>query len=282
MTPPIEVVIPTLGGPSLEATIAALNAGTVIPDEIVLCVPEAEARDLRKFSAPNVRVLPTRSRGQVSQRAEGFRQATRPLVLQLDDDLTVAPTCLERLRDSLNTLGRATAVAPSLVDRETGVSLYKKPNRPAWADRIYYALLNGAGGYQAGRVYLSGAAVGIDATAPGPDLREAQWLPGGCVLHYREELVLDAYFPFPGKAFCEDIIHSHLMTSRGVRLFVDVRAECGVESIEDSTFSLGQFRRMLIADFRARRHYLRLASRPSARLYLFVGTRIASYLAGHR
>lgn len=280
MSLPVEVVIPTLGGPSLEATIAALNAGTVVPAEIVLCMPQREARDLRSFTAANVRVLPTSSRGQVSQRAEGFQQATRPLVLQLDDDLWVAPTCLERLRESILRLGRGSAVAPSLVDRDTGVSIYKKPNRPAWVDRIYYSMLNGAGGYQPGRVYLSGAAVGVDSTVPGPDLRDVQWVPGGCVLHYREELVTDAYFPFPGKAFCEDIIHSHLMTSRGVRLCVDVRAECAVESIADSTFSVRQFWRMLIADFRARRHYLRLAGRPSARLHLFVGTRILSYLAG--
>lgn len=248
----------------------------------MLCVPEREARDLRRFDAANVRVLPTAARGQVAQRAEGFRQAAQPLVLQLDDDLLVAPTCLEHLRNAILGLGRGSAVAPSLVDRDTGVSIYKKPSRPAWADRIYYWLLNGAAGYQPGRVYLSGAAVGVDATVPGPEIREVQWVPGGCVLHYREELVVDAYFPFPGKAFCEDIIHSHLMTSRGVRLYVDVRAECGVESVADSTFGLGEFRRMLIADFRARRHYLRLAARPSARLLLFVGTRILGYLAGRR
>ncbi len=276
----VSVVIPSLGGPSLEATIAALNAGTLAPAEILLCVPSREAQTLRSFAAPNVRVLATTTRGQVSQRAEGFRQAVHQFVLQLDDDLLVAPTCVERLRDTLLAIGRHAAVAPSLVDRETGASLYKKPRRPAWADWIYYRLLNGRAGYEPGRVYLSGAAVGIDASVAGPDVREAQWLPGGCVLHYREELVLDAYFPFPGKAFCEDIIHSHLMTSRGVRLYVDVRAECGVEAIADSTFSVSQFWRMLAQDFRARKHYLQLAARPSPRLYLFAGTRIVSYLAG--
>jgi len=276
----ISVVIPTLGGPSLESTIAALNAGTVMPAEIVLCVPSREAESLRAFDAPNVRVLATTTRGQVSQRAEGFRQVTRPLVLQLDDDLVVAPRCLELLRDTLLDLGKGAAVAPSLVDRETGISIYKRAARPAWADSIYYRLLNGQAGYQPGRVYLSGAAVGVDATVSGPDVREVQWVPGGCVLHYREELVLDAYFPFPGKAFCEDIIHSHLMTSRGVSLYVDVRAECGVESVSDSTFAFRQFWGMLMQDFRARRHYLAIAKRPSLRLHLFVGTRILSYLAG--
>jgi glycosyltransferase involved in cell wall biosynthesis len=280
LTLPVSVVIPTLGGPSLESTIEALNAGTARPAEILLAVPAREAETLRRFAAPNVRVLATATRGQVSQRAEGFRQASHPLVLQLDDDLVVAPVCVERLRDTLLGLGRHAAVAPSLVDRDTGASVYKKPARPWWVDRIYYSLLNGRRGYEPGRVYLSGAAVGVDATVPGPDVREVEWVPGGCVLHYCEELVLDAYFPFPGKAFCEDIIHSHLMTSRGVRLYVDTRAKCGVESIADSSFGVRQFWRMLTADFRARRYYLHLASRPSPRLYLFAGTRVLSYLAG--
>lgn len=280
MTLPVSVVIPTLGGPTLEATINALNAGTVVPAEILLCVPASEAIALRAFTAPNVRVLATSTRGQVSQRAEGFREAAQPLVLQLDDDLIVAPRCVEKLRESLLSAGTHAAVAPSLVDRDTGVSVYKKPQRPRMVDWIYYTLLNGRDGYEPGRVFRSGAAVGVDASVPGADVRAVEWVPGGCVLHYREELVLDAYFPFPGKAFCEDIMHSHLMTSRGVRLFVDTRAECGVEAISDSTFSARAFWRMLIADLRARRHYLRLVSRPTLRLYVFAATRVASYVVG--
>ena len=73
MSSDISVVIPTLGGPSLESTIAALNNGTVVPAEIVLCVPEREAATLRQFTDANVRVLATATSGQVSQRAEGFR-----------------------------------------------------------------------------------------------------------------------------------------------------------------------------------------------------------------
>ena len=34
------------------------------------------------------------------------------------------------------------------------------------------------------------------------------WIPGGCVMHYKSNLVLYNFFPFSGKAYCEDLYHS--------------------------------------------------------------------------
>jgi hypothetical protein len=54
----------------------------------------------------------------------------------------------------------------------------------------------------------------------GSDLFEVEWLPGGCVLARTKDLVVDDYYPFAGKAFSEDVIHSLRWREKGVRLFV--------------------------------------------------------------
>src|SRR5687768_2835902 len=96
-TTSVSVVIPTLGADCVRTTIQHLNAGTLAPDEILVCVPAHEADRLRDLRVPNVRIVVTDCRGQVPQRAVGFRHAAHEFVLQLDDDVWVAKECLEHL-----------------------------------------------------------------------------------------------------------------------------------------------------------------------------------------
>ena len=53
----VSVVIPTLGGQCLVTTIQQLNSGTLIPDEILICIPEEEAYKLVSLDFQNTKVL---------------------------------------------------------------------------------------------------------------------------------------------------------------------------------------------------------------------------------
>lgn len=219
----LSVVIPTLGGPSLSGTIRRLNAGTVTPSEILVCIPESELVNIRPSGA-NVRVLRTPIRGQVAQRAFGFREAKHPFVLQIDDDMDVESDCLEILLRGLKSLGRQAAISPALFLRDTGEYAYT----PYWDSsriraRIELILLNGLAGYEPGRISRAGYNFPLRY---GPGIQETEWLPGGCVLHWRENLLLESFYPWPGKAYAEDLFHSHHLRLRGIRLFVSGQAKC--------------------------------------------------------
>lgn len=272
----ISLVIPTLGGDALDATIAAVNAGTVVPDEILVCIPEAEAARLRPLHGANVVVVATPCRGQVAQRAVGFQRASGDLVMQLDDDLIVARDCVERLCATLEVLPPKSAVSPALVDRATGQSVYHRPSRAGVTDRLYGFLMNGRKGLQPGCVARTGAAPGIDPLQGGPDVQQVEWLPGGCVMHRRANLVMEPFYPFPGKAYCEDIIHSHYLTSRGVGLHIDGRARCSVD-VPSGPLPLPEFWKEMRADLRARRHFMRLSGRAPAQVYRFLLARGLGY-----
>lgn len=276
----LTVVIATLGGDSLQATLETLNRGSKVPTEILVCIPAQEAPRVLSVTCPNLRVVVTSCRGQVAQRAVGFQQAAGPLVLQMDDDMLVAPDCVERLVETLALCGPKAAVAPALMDLHSGCPVYRKPDRPVLLQMLYYWLMNGPAGHEPGKLNRAGDPVGIDpaAAAAGQRIHDVEWLPGGCVMHFQPNLVFDNFFPFSGKAFCEDLIHSHLLRAKGVRLVVDVAAVCKLELVHASASGVGEFLRNLRADFRARRYFMQLSGRHTFRMYMFYLARVVSYL----
>ncbi|ADG89344.1 hypothetical protein TBS_33800 [Thermobispora bispora] len=84
--PEVTVVIPTVGRPSLAAALAAIGPG---PEVIVV----DDRRDARTpLPVPDgVRVLATGGRGPAAARNAGWRAATTPWVVFLDDDVVPAP-----------------------------------------------------------------------------------------------------------------------------------------------------------------------------------------------
>ena len=270
--PGVSVVIPTLGGASVWDTIACLNSGTLVPEEILICIPEAEASRVEGRGVANVRVLVTDVRGQVAQRARGFRAARCPLVLQLDDDIMLDADCLERLVEFLGAQ-RHLAVGPALYDRATGQYrsfLARDPgSKPGLAESVLYWAINGSHGYQPGQIGRAGVNMGVPAAG---DFRNLAWLPGGCVLHRREELELSDFYPFPGKAFAEDLFHSRLLTGKGITLARCGAAKCRVDYGSSQATSIRRTVRDYVT-YSQRMAFFARGSEPRrsvGRLYLFL------------
>ncbi|GMV23537.1 MAG: hypothetical protein AMXMBFR57_34860 [Acidimicrobiia bacterium] len=267
----VTVVIPTLAGPSLAETLTRVNAGTVRPDEILVCVPEREAPRAHPLGGGNVRVLVTTCRGQVAQRAEGFKAARTPFVMQLDDDIWPDAECLAKLIDYAER-HPGTAVGPALHDRVTGqYRSYLVPSDGSLLERILFRVINGTKGFQPGQISLAGVNMGLPA---GRDFHGVGWLPGGCVLHRREALDLSAFYPFPGKAFAEDLFHSRLLTRAGV-----VLARCGAAtcSVDFSSSGGGGVRRALrdyLTYGRRMRVFTGLVGGSQIRLHTFLGLNV--------
>lgn len=274
----ITVVIATLGGESLSATIHNLNSGSVRPDEVLVCVPASNAYNVAHLHGGNVSIVKTDFRGQVAQRRAGFQRASKPYVLQLDDDLLLDRLCLERLAATLRLLGPRAAVAPALLDVQTGQSVYKKPAKHGGVLAFYYWLMNGSQGYAPGRIDRSGSSIGVDPSVSPAPIYDVEWLAGGCVLHYRENLVMEDFWPLPGKAYYEDVVHSSILAVNGIRLVIDPSARCSLELFHQASLKPGDFFRNLYRDYLGRRYYMRRFSRQSFRIYLYYFGRVLSYL----
>lgn len=268
----LTVVIPTLGGDVLIRTIRSIMSGSVVPQKILIVIPEEEVDSLPALPCKTVEVLATMFRGQVQQRIFGFIRSQTDLVMQLDDDIELAYDCIEILTSGMKISADMVALAPALRYSKNMESVFfnKKPN-------FYYWLLNGSAGYQPGSVYLSGSPEGVNFEIS-HDFIESQWLYGGCVLHRKINLVFENYFPLKGKAYCEDLIHSAVLRNKEVKLFFMPKAIAYFEMDSYTTYAPKVFMRHLLSDFRARKYYNQYVGVKSNRIYFFYLIMVLNYL----
>ena len=274
----MSVIIPTLGGSTLAPTIDELNSGAIVPAEILVCIPVKHAGRVSGFDFDNVRIVKTDMCGQVAQRAIGFNEAAHSFVMQLDDDIHVDTDCIKVLVDSLNSVDINSAVAPSFINIDTGRSVYTSSFNKGILNKIYYWLSNGPDGYQQGIVDKSCTSIGVNPSGENNELIGVNWLAGGCILHHKESLVLNNFYPFPGKAFNEDIIHSHLLSEKGVKLWVNTKATCQLEIIPSTDYRFGEFLNNFVADYKSRKYFAKISGRSVLRMHIFYVAWFSSYV----
>jgi len=266
----LSVVIPTLGGDSLRPTIERILVGTFQPDEILVCIPEREAHRALDLKIPRVKVLVTNVRGQVAQRAKGFQEASGTMVLQLDDDIKLELDCIQKLVECLQSIGPGNVVGPVYLDSLTGNWVHRLPDGfLGFVQNLYATVVSGApwGCLRMGRVTAIGVNYGVDGSrCHGKSLIETEWLPGGCVLGFKAELIQENFFPFSGKAYCEDIIHSLLRRRIRVRHLAVPAARCFIDVSEDS-FSDAAWQGAVTV----RKYYTRLSGGSGWRAKLYAG-----------
>ena len=213
-----------MGGGSLKKTIEHLNAGSVVPFEILICIPMDESAQVDGLFFDNVRIIKTACRGQVSQRSVGFKKSTGRFVLQLDDDMFVEKKCLENLINIISDQGKV-AVAPALLYLSNKKSFYQRPSNIFFL-KLYYWLLNGKSGHQPGKITLAGTNIGVDPEYVKGNIIDVEWVPGGCLLHSRSNIIVEDFYPFTGKAYSEDLYHSYYLKKNKVKLKICTFAQC--------------------------------------------------------
>ena len=101
---------------------------------------------------------------------------------------------------------------------------------------------------------------------------------GGCLAHYKKNLVNENYYPYSGKAYAEDLIHSHILKSRGCTLILDTTARCGIEKNTARDLGMREYLKELFADYKARRFFAKLSRKSIFRLNLFYLAQLMNHL----
>lgn len=263
----LSVVIATLGGAWLSKTIDSLMSGSVTPDEILICIPDAYAAHAAHLASAVVKVVPTEVKGQVRQRAYGFTQVKYDWVLQLDDDILLEHDTLANLIAQLQQLGPKNVVSPVYyaIGSRTCIHTLATGYRAFWKN-LFDCVICAApwGKAKMGVVTRIGINYGVDDRFCENELKQTDWVPGGCVLSYREELIQTDFFPFEGKAYCEDLYHSFYRRKAGVRLWVAPRIKVYIDQPEWE-FSPNAVEKVI----RIRRYYLTLIKGPQWRLVFY-------------
>ena len=64
----------------------------------------------------------------------------------------------------------------------------------------------------------------------------SKYAPGGCVMHYKKNLILKDYYGFAGKAYAEDILHSYYLFKKNVSIKFSIKARVKAISLTDYKF----------------------------------------------
>ncbi len=250
----ISVVIATLGGLKLLNTIKLLNEGSLMPDEILVCIPKVCKLNIN-FKYSNVRIVYTLEKGQVLQRIEGFKQVKNDFVLQIDDDICIENDFLLNLYNKFINLPENSAIAPIFKFINSNQQVYPIPN--GIISKVYYYIINGKIGYKQGTITKSGTEIGINPSISKNSLIESEWLPGGCILHRKKNLILTNYFPFTGKAFCEDLFHSCEQKNNGLNLFICTKIYAKIDDPRNDVLTFKNRFFNLLNDYKIRSFFCR-------------------------
>lgn len=220
----ISVVIPTLAGDSLIKTVESVCLSELggMKLEVIIVVPEVKVDTLkRSLKNYNVTIIGVKKLGQVFQRSVGFKAASGDVVVQLDDDMLFEKNLLLDLTKKLISLGNGNLVAPLMKDGITGIIGQKAHPRTIKGffknieDFLIFGLPFDRNIQGVFSVYSR--ARGIDPCVYVDDLIKVEWLPGGFVMGYKSELIIDDFYQIKGKAFAEDLIHSQIRNSHGLK-----------------------------------------------------------------
>jgi glycosyltransferase involved in cell wall biosynthesis len=260
----LSVVIATLGDVWVERTIDSLLNSSVIPDEILICIPDDREANVAHLRTDVVKVILTGVKGQVKQRAVGFRRARHSLVMQLDDDILLEKETISKLVTDIQQLGKGNVISPVYYGKKTGKCIHQLPT--GMLKNVFDVIICDAkwGKQKMGTVTPTGINYGVDDMLCKTELMQTQWLPGGCVLSFREDLIMDDFFPFEGKAYCEDIFHSFYRKQEKIKMWVASRVKVFIDEPEPE-FSKNAVEKVI----RIRRKYLSLINGPQWRLFLY-------------
>lgn len=215
----LSLVIPTRNrAPVLLRTLESLAAQFVQPAEVIIVDASDDALTRSLCLDHSISVLASTLHwcraeiaGAASQRNQGVRQCSQPVIGFCDDDILFEPECLARLWRALHSDSSIGGVNAMITNQR-----YETPGR---ISRLVFRLMSGrAESSYAGRVL--GPAVNL-LPEDRDDLAEivpVEWLNTTCTM-YRREALPDPAFPthFRGYSLMEDLALS-LTVGRGWKL----------------------------------------------------------------
>jgi hypothetical protein len=217
----LTIVIPTVGEETLINVVRKINSGHKIPKKIIISIYKKKLaklpREIYKFS--NVKILATVKMGQVHQRCLAFSKVNTEFVMQLDADCFIDSKSIEKLLLFISKK-KNISVAPVFLNIINNKPIHNYIDRNFLLDSLKNLIL-GFPLFQSkmGKISKSGTNFGVDSRCMKNNFIIADWTPGGCVMHRNKKFLINEYFPFKGKAYCEDLINSVIFKKNKIKIY---------------------------------------------------------------
>ena len=227
----LTIVIPSIGDQKIIKLLKSFENFNKKNFNILIIIPFDKNINLDKIKL-KIDIIKSNITGQVYQRYLGFKNSKTKYTMQLDDDCFINETSIIKLISTLKNKKNNFCVGPVFFDIDTNkpIHAFNKNLKFLIKSFIISVLCHVSFGInRMGKLSKINTNYGVDPNFMKEDTLEVEWMPGGCILHKTENLLLENYFPFSGKAYCEDIMHSILLTKKNINLIVVKDAECYTE-----------------------------------------------------
>ena len=230
----LSIVITTLGTNDLVNLIECIYKDLDVNSdfEILITIPKDKKISFSPHQYKNLKIISTYFPGQVNQRTLGFKSTSKDYVLQIDDDVEISSENIFNLIQKLNNLDINSAISPVFFNKyNKNKCIYELKNSNLillLKNILTYIICKSKWGIKrSGTLTILGTNYGVDYNSfNNKKIMEVDWLPGGCILHNKSNLHTYDYYPFKGKAYCEDLIHSSILKKNNIKLYVCKDAIC--------------------------------------------------------
>lgn len=241
----VSVIIPTLGEKKLIKVVNYLNKDRNFKiSEIILSIPRNKYNYVKSITKniDNVKIVSNAKKSQVLQRIKGFKAAKEKNVLQLDDDTFISSKDINLLKKKIFGFNQKISVAP-IFKNFSKQYLHERKNNFLYNIQFFILIfifgsikkINNFGTFENALISFKGRNNYKDL----PDILKIEWTLGACLLHKKKNLILKNYYPFFGKSFFEDILHSLELKAKGIDLYLikNIFAYCkreeSIRSLDD-------------------------------------------------
>ena len=271
----ITLIVPSIVNNISQKWIHQINHYCENSISIIISVPPF--MDIKKIYdqgfSKEILIINSDKKGQVYQRQFAYKYTKTKLIMHMDDDIIFDLQSLKGLLEIFNNLPEKSCLAPSLNNK-----IKKKNFRSNLFFYIRNLLLFSDLNPKPGSIASTSFPVPHCNINNKNNTQKVEWLPGGISLIRKKHCITKDYFKFKGKAYCEDLFLSSILTKNKIQLFLSNKFlyETKIESYR--FLSLRKFIIFIMGDFKIRNFYRKKMNTPFIRFmipYLFL---ISAYL----
>ena len=270
-----DLIIAARDTANLKRILANIKNATMLPKHLIFILPQGTKETSKVIAAEylpfTVKILECPEKGQVPLRIYGINNSKAEYVVFMDDDIEFHNTLFDKLLKFLNK--NENSVVGPFIFNEDKTQLYSSGSK---FKEIFDNFVHGIGyaSEKSGRIGRSGVPFYVDPSSVGAREVEVEWLPGGVQAIKKSFFPTKNYYPYDGKAFCEDLFLSHIYFTKGLKMFVvPVRVFTKVERLPFKALDL-------FADFRARLRFVISSQRSVIRMLVWYFSFIMLNLMG--
>jgi GT2 family glycosyltransferase len=212
------LVCATLGDEEkLRCLLESIYIGSCIPSYIIIVtyksIEISALIEIAKHKKIQIKIINSTISAQVYQRNLGIASVTTAFIIQCDDDIRMLFNSIEELHKNIT--GSHNTVCSPKVIMPNGKSIYQKNHISAILSKAIYFVFNFNWPQNALLMSISGrnyAPVELDISC------QNEWLPS-CLMYKKEIFKLAiTYIDEFGKGYFEDIIFTHSLFLKGLKL----------------------------------------------------------------